>query len=263
MASNSVSVIDKSENKVVDKIVDKKPKKVKPYSENEALKRGQKKYFEKNREAILKMRREIYKRWRERQDIEVLRAKQRERSAKYYQNKRMLKELEKQQEENSEVASSINENEVTSSQSTNIETSESESTSEETEILNNNSVNNNNNSVNNNSVNNNSTNNSNNNLNNIIENTKQIVIRAYTKLREYDKSSSEFARGLLSISRFLKKIEQDFGEQILIYIILGTMSVLGVDIFLEQSIVDKLLKCGAVYKHINAVESYDSLILIS
>ena len=42
MAENTVDIIDNSQ-------IAKKPKKVKPYSENEALKRGQKKYFEKIR----------------------------------------------------------------------------------------------------------------------------------------------------------------------------------------------------------------------
>ena len=41
------------------------------------------------------MRREIYRRWVESQDIEDVRAKQREKSRKYYQNKKMLKELQK------------------------------------------------------------------------------------------------------------------------------------------------------------------------
>ena len=88
MAETSINITDNSEIKAKDK----KPKKVKPYSENEALQRGQKKYFEKNRELILQKRREIYKRWLESQDIEVVRAKQREKSRKYYQNKKLLKE---------------------------------------------------------------------------------------------------------------------------------------------------------------------------
>ena len=91
MAETSINITDNSEIKAKDK----KPKKVKPYSENEALQRGQKKYFEKNRELILQKRREIYKRWLESQDIEVVRAKQREKSRKYYQNKKMMKELQK------------------------------------------------------------------------------------------------------------------------------------------------------------------------
>ena len=91
MAETIINLTDNSEIKVKDK----KPKKVKPYSENEALQRGQKKYFEKNKEMILQKRREIYKRWVESQDIEDVRAKQREKSRKYYQNKKMLKELQK------------------------------------------------------------------------------------------------------------------------------------------------------------------------
>ena len=94
---------------------------------------------------ILQKRRETYRRWVESQDIEVVRAKQREKSRKYYQKQRMLKELQKQQEETnveqveetrqiqeSESVSSVNDSETLSIQSTNIENSENGTTSSET-----------------------------------------------------------------------------------------------------------------------------------
>ena len=108
----------------------KKPKKVKPYAENEALRRGQKKYKEKNREAVLEYARQYNKTWRETEDKEVVKAKQREKAARYYQKKREMKTLQKQQEallNNKTTTEESTSNKSTSIQSsTNIENNISE-----------------------------------------------------------------------------------------------------------------------------------------
>ena len=73
----------------------KKPRKIKPFAENEALKRAQKKYAAKNREKLLEYARVYNKKWRETEDYEVVKAKQREKARKHYYKKKLLKQQEK------------------------------------------------------------------------------------------------------------------------------------------------------------------------
>ena len=65
---------------------------VKPYNENEALKQAQQRYYQKNKEAKLKHNQEYYKAWLASQDIDELKAKQRESRIKYYNKKKQLKQ---------------------------------------------------------------------------------------------------------------------------------------------------------------------------
>ena len=65
---------------------------VKPYSENEALKQAQQRYYQKNKEEKLKHNKEYYKTWLASQDIDELKAKQRESRIKYYNKKKQLKQ---------------------------------------------------------------------------------------------------------------------------------------------------------------------------
>ena len=55
------------------------------------------------------------------------------------------------------------------------------------------------------------------NYKNINNSIIEILTRAYTKLRDYDKSSDDFSRGMFSITCFLNKIERDFGEHFFNY----------------------------------------------
>ena len=203
---------------------------------------------------ILQKRREIYKRWVERQDIEVVRAKQREKSKRYYEKKRMMKELAKQQENNAEHVEAVQQiqesesesSEAISNQSTNIETSENDNISGEStcdEAVNNKSIDF---------------------IKMIYDNTIKILVRAYKKLSECDKSSDEYSRGLFTITCFLHKTERDFDENFLISVILETIKSIGAkNVVLELSFVNKLLKHGARVRHIHSVRSYDHLTLIT
>ena len=76
---------------------DVKPK-IKPYSENAALKRAQQRYYEKNKEEKLKHNKEYLQTWISTKDIEELRAKRRESCKRYYNKKKLLKESKQEQE---------------------------------------------------------------------------------------------------------------------------------------------------------------------
>ena len=65
---------------------------VKSYSENEALKQAQQRYYQKNKEEKLKHNKEYYKTWLASQDIDELKAKQRESRIKYYNKKKQSKQ---------------------------------------------------------------------------------------------------------------------------------------------------------------------------
>ena len=76
---------------------DVKPK-IKPYSENAALKRAQQRYYEKNKEEKLKHNKEYLQTWVSTKDIEELRAKRRESCKRYYNKMKLLKESKQEQE---------------------------------------------------------------------------------------------------------------------------------------------------------------------
>ena len=76
---------------------DVKPK-IKPYSENAALKRAQQRYYEKNKEEKLKHNKEYLQTWISTKDIEELRAKRRESCKRYYNKMKLLKESKQEQE---------------------------------------------------------------------------------------------------------------------------------------------------------------------
>ena len=98
----------------------------------------------------------------------------------------------------------------------------------------------------------------------IYDNTIKILVRAYKKLSECDKSSDEYSRGLFTITCFLNKTERDFDENFLISVILETIKSIGAKhVVLELSFVNKLLKHGARVRHIHSVRSYDHLTLIT
>ena len=89
---------DLSNNTLEEEIAaDVKPK-IKPYSENAALKRAQQRYYEKNKEEKLKHNKEYLQTWISSKDIEELRAKRRESCKRYYNKKKLLKESKQEQE---------------------------------------------------------------------------------------------------------------------------------------------------------------------
>ena len=75
----------------------------KKYSENEALKRAQKKYYEQNKEVRLEYARKFNANWRRTEDYEIVKQKQRERAKRHYEKKRLMK---KQQELNKSIMES-------------------------------------------------------------------------------------------------------------------------------------------------------------
>ena len=81
-----------------EEIVDDVKPKIKPYSENAALKRAQQRYYEKNKEEKLKHNKEYLQTWISSKDIEELRAKRRESCKRYYNKKKLLKESKQEQE---------------------------------------------------------------------------------------------------------------------------------------------------------------------
>ena len=76
---------------------DVKPR-IKPYSENAALKRAQQKYYEKNKEEKLKNNKEYRKTWLASKDIDELRAKLRESCRRYYHKNQQLKAVRQKPE---------------------------------------------------------------------------------------------------------------------------------------------------------------------
>ena len=76
---------------------DVKPR-IKPYSENAALKRAQQRYYEKNKEEKLKHNKEYRKTWLASKDIEELREKHRESCRRYYHKHKKLKEIRQEAE---------------------------------------------------------------------------------------------------------------------------------------------------------------------
>ena len=78
-------------NEVVIEASIKKRKPPPKYSENEALKRAHRKYYENNREKRLQESREANRKWRETEDREIVLAKQRERAKRHYEKKKLLK----------------------------------------------------------------------------------------------------------------------------------------------------------------------------
>ena len=71
---------------------------VKPYSENEALKQAQQRYYQKNKEEKLRHNQEDHKTWLASQDVDELQATQRESRSKYYNKKKELKQQKRQEE---------------------------------------------------------------------------------------------------------------------------------------------------------------------
>ena len=61
---------------------------VKPCSENEALKQAQQRYYQKTKEEKLRHNKDYYKTWLASQDIDELKARQRESRIKYYNKKK-------------------------------------------------------------------------------------------------------------------------------------------------------------------------------
>ena len=72
---------------------------VRAYSENEPLKQAQKRYFEKNKEEMLRKNKEYYPTWLASQDINDFKARQKEAHAKYYKKQKELKRLKQQESE--------------------------------------------------------------------------------------------------------------------------------------------------------------------
>ena len=68
------------------------------YSENEPLQLAKKRYYEKNKADILIKRKEYSKKQLESENIDEIKAKQRESRIKYYNKKKLLKQQEKQDE---------------------------------------------------------------------------------------------------------------------------------------------------------------------
>ena len=75
-------------NEVVIEASTQKRKPPPKYSENEALKRAHRKYYENNREKRLQESREANRKWRETEDREVVLAKQREIAKRHYEKKK-------------------------------------------------------------------------------------------------------------------------------------------------------------------------------
>ena len=63
----------------------------KKYSENEALKRAQRKYYEKHKETRLEYARKFNENWRRTEDYEIVKQKQRERAKRHYEKKKLMK----------------------------------------------------------------------------------------------------------------------------------------------------------------------------
>ena len=68
------------------------------YSENEPLQLAKKRYYEKNKADILIKRKEYSKKQLESENIDEIKAKQRESRIKYYNKKKLLKQQEQQDE---------------------------------------------------------------------------------------------------------------------------------------------------------------------
>ena len=68
------------------------------YSENEPLQLAKKRYYEKNKADILIKRKEYSKKQLESENIDEIKARQRESRIKYYNKKKLLKQQEKQDE---------------------------------------------------------------------------------------------------------------------------------------------------------------------
>ena len=68
------------------------------YNENTALQLAQKRYYEKNKEDILIKRKEYRKKQKESENIDEIKARQRESRIKYYNKQKLLKQQEHQPE---------------------------------------------------------------------------------------------------------------------------------------------------------------------
>ena len=75
--------------------IEAKPKN-RPYRDNEALRRAQKKYYENNKEKKLRQRAIYYKTWLESQNIDEMKAKRRQAAKIRYQRNKALNILAKQ-----------------------------------------------------------------------------------------------------------------------------------------------------------------------
>ena len=75
--------------------IEAKPK-TRPYRDNEALRRAQKKYYENNKEEKLRQRAIYYKTWLESQNIDVMKAKRRQAAKIRYERSKALNILAKQ-----------------------------------------------------------------------------------------------------------------------------------------------------------------------
>ena len=72
---------------------------VRAYSENEPLKQALKRYFEKNKEEMLRKNKEYYPTWLASKDINDFKARQKEAHAKYYKKQKESKRLKQQESE--------------------------------------------------------------------------------------------------------------------------------------------------------------------
>ena len=61
------------------------------YSENDALKRAQRKYYENHKESRLDYARKFNENWRRTEDYEIVKQRQRERAKRHYEKKKLMK----------------------------------------------------------------------------------------------------------------------------------------------------------------------------
>ena len=91
--------------------IEAKPK-TRPYRDNEALRRAQKKYYENNKEEKLTQRAIYYKSWLESQNIDELKAKRRQAAKIRYERNKALNILAKQDKQQPVENPLINNSEI-------------------------------------------------------------------------------------------------------------------------------------------------------
>ena len=75
--------------------IELKPR-IRPYKDNDALRRAQKKYYENNKEKKLKRNKIYYNKWLESPNIDELKAKRKKEAKLYYEKNKAIKRLLKQ-----------------------------------------------------------------------------------------------------------------------------------------------------------------------
>ena len=90
----------------------------------------------------------------------------------------------------------------------------------------------------------------------IVSNIIEVLVRLDKEMREHHRTSKDFKSRMIGINSILTRVEKDFSEDLLIYIILRVKGLLGHNLPLNHIILKKLVNRGCIITNVHSVSSY-------